>query len=193
MATVELVTVSDDLDPRISNGVETVTFFNPIDGTKLEVELGEANQKHFMSHIEKLVKYINAARPVEQPAPVAKAVATRKTDSEAGKIREWAKVNGYDVGDRGRIKAEIVDAYRKAQGEVTESEPEVTSEVPVTEDVTTVDNEPEMVQTEQDSEDASSESEPTVTADDLEAMLAEHYAAELVEDAPQLDSETESK
>lgn len=179
MATVELVTVSDDLDAKITEGVETVKFFNPIDGTELEIELGEKNRDAMMRSILALMKYVNNARIIEQPAPVAKAATPRKSDSEAGKIREWAKVNGYDIGERGRIKAEIVDAYRKAQSEVTEGEPEVTPEVPATEDVTTVDSEPEMVQ--------------TVTADDLEDMLAEHYAAELIEDAPQLDSEAASK
>lgn len=31
-----------------------------------------------------------------------------------GAIREWAKNNGYDVSSRGRIQADIVEAYNKA-------------------------------------------------------------------------------
>ncbi|MGH8918096.1 MAG: histone-like nucleoid-structuring protein Lsr2, partial [Actinomycetes bacterium] len=28
-------------------------------------------------------------------------------------IREWARKNGYNVSDRGRIPAEVLDAYHK--------------------------------------------------------------------------------
>lgn len=111
MATVTEVILSDSLDERIKNGVETVTFYHPLTGQKLEIELGEANRKHFDNHLEKLTKYIDAAREVEAaPAKAVKAQA-----GEQAKIREWAKLNGYEVGDRGRIKAEIVGAYYAAQ------------------------------------------------------------------------------
>lgn len=40
--------------------------------------------------------------------------ATVTVDSEAGKIREWAKANGYEIGDRGRISQDIREAYVKA-------------------------------------------------------------------------------
>lgn len=31
-------------------------------------------------------------------------------------IREWAKENGLEVGARGRLTAEVVEAFEKAQG-----------------------------------------------------------------------------
>lgn len=37
-------------------------------------------------------------------------------------VRDWAKANGYEVGDRGRIPDHVVLAYEEAQ-----SEPEVES------------------------------------------------------------------
>jgi hypothetical protein len=40
--------------------------------------------------------------------------ATVTVDSEAGKIREWAKSNGYEIGERGRISQEIREAYAKS-------------------------------------------------------------------------------
>nr|WP_321572577.1 histone-like nucleoid-structuring protein Lsr2 [Parafrankia colletiae] len=33
---------------------------------------------------------------------------------DAGRIRVWARRNGYDVGDRGRIPREIVEAFEAA-------------------------------------------------------------------------------
>jgi hypothetical protein len=126
MATTEVVTLRDDLDTRITSGVETVTFYDPETGDKLEIELGEANRKHLEAHIAKLEKYIAVARVVTAPKPAAKATAS-KTPSEAGKIREWAKLNGHDVGARGRIKPEIVEAYHAAQNGTVKT-PEVAVE-----------------------------------------------------------------
>ena len=33
---------------------------------------------------------------------------------DVGAIREWARENGYEVAERGRIPAEIKDAYHAA-------------------------------------------------------------------------------
>lgn len=40
------------------------------------------------------------------------ASAGPKKDTKA--IREWANANGYEVGDRGRIPADVVEAYEAA-------------------------------------------------------------------------------
>lgn len=113
MATVEQVILSDSLDERIKSNVETVTFFNPLTGEKLEIELGEANRKHFSNHLDKLTKYVDAARKVEAEKPKS------ASKSDLAKVREWARANGHDVGDRGRIKADIVAAYYAAQEAIT--------------------------------------------------------------------------
>ncbi len=34
--------------------------------------------------------------------------------SDVGAIREWAKANGFTVGDKGRISTEVRDAYAAA-------------------------------------------------------------------------------
>ena len=33
---------------------------------------------------------------------------------DVGAIREWARANGYDISDRGRISTEVQEAYEKA-------------------------------------------------------------------------------
>jgi hypothetical protein len=126
MATTEIVNMTDDLDPRISSNVETVTFFNPLTGEKLEIELGEANRKHFQNHLDKLTKYVDAARAVELPK------ASKPVGSKSGKasVREWAKAHGYDVGDRGRIRADIQEAYDKAHMPVAIEGGKVIIEIP---------------------------------------------------------------
>jgi hypothetical protein len=53
------------------------------------------------------------------PARTPRAAATSKP-SDAGSreqraaVREWANNNGYTVGDRGRIKTEIIEAFEAA-------------------------------------------------------------------------------
>jgi uncharacterized membrane protein len=111
MAKIEIVTLTDSLDERIQTGVETRQFFNPLTGEKLEIELGEANWKHFQNHLSKLDKYIDVARAVELPK-IPKSVGSK---SDLTVVREWAKANGFTVGDRGRISATIFEAYDKAQ------------------------------------------------------------------------------
>jgi len=39
--------------------------------------------------------------------------ATHVTASPAA-VRAWARANGYEVGDRGRLPATMIDAYRRA-------------------------------------------------------------------------------
>jgi nucleoid-associated protein Lsr2 len=112
MAKIEIVTLMDSLDERVKSGVETVTFYDPSTGTKREIELGEANRKHFAGHLAKLAKYIEASRAVEG---AKQKFVKAQGNSDLAKVREWAKQNGYAVGDRGRIKAEITDAYYAAQ------------------------------------------------------------------------------
>lgn len=47
--------------------------------------------------------------PRKKPAPPAE-----KHEDETGRpIRVWAKQNGYDIGDYGRIPDEVRDAYQK--------------------------------------------------------------------------------
>ena len=43
---------------------------------------------------------------------------TTMTNSTAtpAEVREWARENGYEIGERGRISSEIAMAFNKAQG-----------------------------------------------------------------------------
>jgi hypothetical protein len=136
MATLVTYTRTDSLDPRISTDVEDVVFFNPLTGEKLEIQLGAANRKHFENHLAKLQKYIDAAEVVEVPVVETKPKAAAK-NSENAKVRAWAKENGFNIGDRGRISAEIQEAY-KAAHEVIDSASEsdaetVSSDEPISE------------------------------------------------------------
>lgn len=107
--TTELV---DDLDGTVIGPSEggTVTF--ALDGANYEIDLGRANQQQLR---DALAPFIAQARSTGRRA----SASPRKRSSgssDTAAVREWAQRNGYTVGDRGRIPAEIREAYAAAQG-----------------------------------------------------------------------------
>lgn len=53
---------------------------------------------------EVAVAGLAAAKPLAPPAP------------SPAEVRLWARLNGYDVSDRGRVSREVVEAFRAARG-----------------------------------------------------------------------------
>ena len=49
--------------------------------------------------------------PAATPARARKSAATARPDLAA--VRSWARNNGFDVSDRGRVSNAVLDAYRK--------------------------------------------------------------------------------
>lgn len=105
------VVLEDDLDG--SPAEETVSF--ALDGTAYEIDLSSLNAAGLR---DVLAKYVGAARK----APVTTRVRTGRVrtggapiDREQIKaIRDWARRNGHQVSDRGRIAAPIVEAFNNA-------------------------------------------------------------------------------
>lgn len=105
----------DDLDGvEIEDGrAETIEF--AFDGKTYTIDLGEQNAAAFREAIQ---PYLSAARPADNGKKRAAKTSRRSSSSaakgETGKIRAWARENGYTVSDRGRIPAEIMEAYNAA-------------------------------------------------------------------------------
>jgi hypothetical protein len=115
MARKVQVILSDDLDDSISAD-ETVTF--ALDGTTYEIDLSEKNASEMRGA---LGKYVSAARKVSSRGTRAsgsgrsRATGGGRMDREqAGAIRDWARKNGHEVSDRGRIPASVVEAFEAA-------------------------------------------------------------------------------
>ena len=99
----------DDLDGSEAEG--TVRF--GLDGTEYEIDL---NAEHAQQLRDALARYVAAARrtgaSAKQPARSRrKATASAPNTTE---VREWAKTQGIDVKDRGRIPAELVVKFKAA-------------------------------------------------------------------------------
>jgi hypothetical protein len=99
----------DDIDGSAAEG--TVRF--GLDGTEYEIDL---NAEHAQQLRDALAAYVKAARRVtggsRQPARVGRRgpVSTPKTTE----VREWAKAQGIEVKDRGRVPAELVVKFKAA-------------------------------------------------------------------------------
>jgi len=100
------IVLVDDIDQ--SDAEETVSF--GLDGKEYVIDL---NKKNARSMREALAPYVAHARPVSRGGrrSTAKQAASGAAPSE---IRAWARDNGFDVPERGRVAAEVREAYAAA-------------------------------------------------------------------------------
>jgi len=100
------IVLEDDLDG--GNADETVSF--ALDGSAYEIDLSAKNAAKLR---DALARYVGSARRVSTRS-TRKAGRGRSGGPAPAEIREWARANGYDVSDRGRVAAEIKAAYEAA-------------------------------------------------------------------------------
>ena len=106
---VELI---DDLAKKDGDEVEadeTVSF--GLDGSSYEIDLTSANAGALR---EALAAYVAVARPVARRSGGGRSHAKTAARKDLGEVREWARAAGYEVSDRGRVRADILEAYDRA-------------------------------------------------------------------------------
>jgi hypothetical protein len=111
----------DDLDG--SDAAGTVAF--ALDGRAYEIDLSDDNAARLR---EALASFITAARSGsgatnnrrgQKTTPTTKMTASTTSPpsldrTQTGAIRAWARQNGHQVSDRGRISKTVVDAFQAA-------------------------------------------------------------------------------
>jgi hypothetical protein len=120
VAQIREVRLVDDLDGETAD--ETVEF--GIDGKNYEIDLSKENAVRLR---DVLADFVSAARRAGGRRRGSSA-ATNSASGSAGTapkgrtaidreqnqaIREWARKRGMKVSDRGRIPAEVLEAYHK--------------------------------------------------------------------------------
>jgi hypothetical protein len=94
----------DDLDGSEAEG--TIRF--GLDGAEYEIDL---NAKHAQALRDALAQYVGAARRagggVKRPA---------RNGRNPTEVREWARSQGIEVKDRGRVPAELMVKFKAAIG-----------------------------------------------------------------------------
>ena len=102
----------DDLDGSEAEG--TVRF--GLDGAEYEIDL---NAEHTQALRDALERYVHAARRAgggaRRPTRAGRRGSASGVDST--EVREWAKAQGIDVKDRGRVPAELVVKFKAATGQ----------------------------------------------------------------------------
>jgi hypothetical protein len=101
------IVLEDDLDG--SEATETVSF--ALDGTSYEIDLNAGNADKLR---DALAVYIGHGRKVTGGGRRGARRSAATGGASAKDVREWARANGYDVPDRGRIPAEVRSAYEAA-------------------------------------------------------------------------------
>ena len=109
------IVLEDDLDG--SEATETVSF--ALDGTSYEIDLNDDNAAKLR---DLLAVYVGHGRKVSGGGGRRGAGRRSTGNGSAGanggasakEIRDWARSNGHEVPDRGRIPAEVRSAFESA-------------------------------------------------------------------------------
>lgn len=107
MAQRTRVDLIDDLDGTEAS--ETVTFI--LDGVGYEIDLSEKNAQKLR---EAAGPFVAAARKVSGGAKRQGRRGRAVGAGQATAIRAWAQSQGLNVSSRGRVSAEVREAYEKA-------------------------------------------------------------------------------
>jgi hypothetical protein len=117
------VVLTCDLHGDNTEAADTMRF--SVDGASYAVELCE---KHLKEFNDKLAPFVKASRRAggrprasastrRSPRAAASAGRGRRSrTADVASIREWARSQGYEVSDRGRLSAALFEAYAKAGG-----------------------------------------------------------------------------
>jgi hypothetical protein len=99
----------DDLDGGEAGG--TVSF--GLDGTQYEIDLSATHAEELR---KTLARYTEAARKVASAArrPAGNGRKASATGLNTTEVRDWAKEQGIEVRDRGRVPANVVAKFQAA-------------------------------------------------------------------------------
>jgi hypothetical protein len=107
MAEKNTVRLVDDLDGSTDETVSTVRF--GLDDVHYEIDLTEMNCRRL---VDSLAGFVAAARRTARTPP---SRGKRRDRERAQEIRAWAKLQGYDLSDRGRLPDLVMKAFESAR------------------------------------------------------------------------------
>ncbi|MCU1569664.1 MAG: hypothetical protein JWR33_405 [Naasia sp.] len=113
MAQKVIVETVDDLDGSVITDGSGGTVAFSFQGRSYEIDLSEENREKLEAALD---PFISKARATGQRRRVAEPASSRggSGGNRLQEVREWARANGHEVSDRGRIAKAIQDAYEQA-------------------------------------------------------------------------------
>lgn len=101
------IVLVDDIDG--SEATQTVSF--GLDGASYEIDLSDKNAAALR---DALAAYIGHARKSAGGSRRGRRTSVTSIGPSSKQVRDWARSNGYEVSDRGRVSAEIRQAFDAA-------------------------------------------------------------------------------
>lgn len=103
----------DDID-----GTEaTETFVFSYEGKAWEIDLNAENAASLRADLDKWRQHSRRAASADGSAVGSpKKRSAGRSPEQLNAIRTWARENGYEVSDRGRLAKKVEDAYNEAHG-----------------------------------------------------------------------------
>ena len=105
------IVLEDDLDGGAA--AETVTF--GLDGVSYEIDLSDKNAGKLRDEFASWIGHARRSggrRTTGRRTAGGSSSASSRRDLSA--VRAWARANGHQVSDRGRVSAAVQEAYDKA-------------------------------------------------------------------------------
>lgn len=103
------IELTDDLEKDGTLANQTVNF--ALDGVKYEIDLSEGNAQRLR---DDLAQWVASARRSGGRKTRSSAPRPRSDVGSANDIRLWARSQGMEVSDRGRVREDIRQAYEAA-------------------------------------------------------------------------------
>ena len=106
----------DDIDGTVMDAGEGETVLFSLDGTAYEIDLTTQNAAALR---DALAPYVSAGRRVSSARASGSGSGggskrRRTGQQDYAAVREWARANGYQVSERGRVPAAVLEAYEAA-------------------------------------------------------------------------------
>ncbi len=121
MAKVTRVQIVDDLDGTVLDDGEAQTVEFSLDGQAYTIDLKTEHAQQLRDALAPWVAHatrVSSSRRAASNGSSRRSSSTRSasgmTPEELNEVREWARSNGYQVADRGRIKASVLEAFEAA-------------------------------------------------------------------------------
>jgi hypothetical protein len=103
-----VVTLLDDLDGSEAEG--TITF--ALNGVQYDIDLSKKNSDKLT---KALAPYLASARKVStMTSPRTNKTSTSRSRPNPADVRAWARSEGIEVKDKGRVPAELIVKFQAA-------------------------------------------------------------------------------
>ncbi|MFI1530012.1 Lsr2 family protein [Streptomyces griseus] len=117
MAQKIVTTYIDDLTGEASEEIRTHTIL--VDGAGVEIDLSPDSHDKLLEALKPFfgargARRVRGGLPTKATSRVKRSAGPGASNQNTAEIRKWARENGHNVNDRGRVPAEIREAYEKA-------------------------------------------------------------------------------